>query len=217
MSVATSGVAIALGGLLVVAGALKLWHPNPFGWALLRLFPIGWSGWKIVRPFRVATAVGLIEVTVGIGVIAGRGSFGQAMAMAAAVLFVSFTAAVAVAVRNGVGCGCWSSLSDGPATGAEMGRALLLAASAVGLAVSQLLRSSRVEWSLGAGVSVLGLLISAWGAMRVGGMLRPARTKAMVRGPLGSASRFVREAASLAGVIGHRSGHRPPPAAPGAR
>jgi hypothetical protein len=217
MSAATSGIAIALGGLLVLAGALKLWRPSSFGWALLRLFPIGWSGWKLVRPFRVATAVGLIEVTVGIGVIAGRGSVGQAMAMATAILFVSFTVVVAVAVRNGVGCGCWSSLSDGPATGAEMGRALLLAAFAAGLALLRWQGSSGPEWSLGAGGFALGVLISAWTAMRVGGMLRPARTKATVRGPLGSASRLVREAASLAGLIGHRSGHRPLPPVPGPR
>ena len=217
ITVAASGITITLGGLLLAAGVLKLWHPNPFGWALLRLLPIGWPGWQVVRPIRVARAVGLVEVTTGFAVVAADGSLGKVMAFFTAITFVAFTGVVAIAVRKGVGCGCWASLSDGPATGGEIGRALFLAASAVGLVVLRLAGDSKTEWSPGAAGFAIGLVISVWVAMRLGAMLRPGQTKAIVRGPLGSGSQLIREAALLTGMIGHRSGHRPLPRVPTAR
>ncbi|SHF84164.1 MauE/DoxX family redox-associated membrane protein [Geodermatophilus nigrescens] len=123
---------LLLGGVLVVAGALKLPDPAEAVRAVraYRLLPEG-----LVGP--VAFGLPVVEVAVGLALLAGV--FLRTAALAAAVLMAVFTAAVASAWARGlqIDCGCFGGGGEVAAgeTGypAEVARdvALLLVALAL--------------------------------------------------------------------------------------
>jgi hypothetical protein len=211
MQAGISGTSVLLGVLLVVAGMLKLMDPRPFGWAMMRLMPAQWWGWRVAPPSRIGRIVGPSEVAIGVGVVLLPGAAGAAMAGIAGLLFLGFTAAVLAAIRKGSSCGCWGSFSDGPAGGAELGRVVALAIVAVALAVSRPLSGDNVQLSWPALVWALVLLACVGVAARAGGIVMPARSKSEPSGALGSSWRLVRGAVLMAGLVGHRIGNRPLP------
>ena len=125
------GAGVLLAALLIVAGGLKIAQPVQFGAALQRLVPRPWLGSGLWRPRALARLIGALECGVGGAlVLTPPGSAAAAASLGSAVLFSCFVAVVVTAIRKGESCGCWASLSDGPAGGAELGRALWLAAIA---------------------------------------------------------------------------------------
>ncbi|MGY1602441.1 MauE/DoxX family redox-associated membrane protein [Geodermatophilus sp. SYSU D00815] len=123
---------LLLGGVLLVAGALKLPDPAAAVRAVraYRLLPE-----PLVAP--VAFGLPVVEVAVGLALLAGV--FVRTAAIAAAVLLAVFTAAVASAWARGlrIDCGCFGGggevAADGTAYPAEVLRdgALLLVALAL--------------------------------------------------------------------------------------
>ncbi|MGY1713336.1 MauE/DoxX family redox-associated membrane protein [Geodermatophilus sp. SYSU D01106] len=124
---------LLLGGVLVVAGALKLPDPAEAVRAVraYRLLPEG-----LVGP--VAFGLPVVEVAVGLALLAGV--FLRTAALAAAVLMAVFTAAVASAWARGlqIDCGCFGGGGEVAAgeTGypAEVARDVALLLVAVALA-----------------------------------------------------------------------------------
>lgn len=171
------GAVLLLSGLLLVGGALKLARPRSFAHAVYRLLPK-----HLVRRTMLArvapAAVGGAETLVGAGLLiavpAPSAPWPVVMTGAAAALYVGFVAVVAVAIRVGTSCGCFSSLSDGTAGGAELGRSLVLAVLAVAL-LGQVVAAGTVTWwqpSAVAGLLVLAAVVVA--ATVIGARMRPA-------------------------------------------
>ena len=100
---AATAARLLLGGVLVVAGALKLPDPAAAERAVraYRLLPEA-----LVGP--VAFGLPVLEIAVGLALLAGV--FVRTAAVAAAVLLIAFTAAVASVWARGlqIDCGCFS-------------------------------------------------------------------------------------------------------------
>jgi hypothetical protein len=124
------GAGVLLAALLIVAGGLKIAQPVQFGAALQRLVPRPWLGSRLWRPRALARLVGALECGIGGALVVTTSGAAVAASVGSAVLFSCFVAVVVIAIRKGESCGCWASLSDGPAGGAELGRALWLGAIA---------------------------------------------------------------------------------------
>jgi uncharacterized membrane protein YphA (DoxX/SURF4 family) len=116
---------LALGGLLIIAGALKLSDPTAFAGEIVnyRLLPS-------LAPWLAAT-LPVLEMTLGLLLIAGPRRWRRASALAAFALLVVFTVAVAQVVARGinVSCGCFGG-NSGPVTLSTVARDLALTAMA---------------------------------------------------------------------------------------
>ena len=121
-----------LGGLLVLAGALKVRAPGAFATEIAnyQLFPGG-------APY-VAAALPMIELALGGTLIAAPRVWRQAAALGAAALLVGFTVAVGSAYfrRINIDCGCFGT-GGGPITWLTLLRNLALLGVACGLVAFQ--------------------------------------------------------------------------------
>jgi uncharacterized membrane protein YphA (DoxX/SURF4 family) len=117
-----------LGGLLAVAGALKLRAPVAFATEIAnyQLLPA-------VAPY-VAAILPLVELVIGIALVVAPRAWRRAAALGALALLAAFTVAVGSAFfrRINIDCGCFGT-GGGPIT------ALTLVRNAVLLAVAALL------------------------------------------------------------------------------
>jgi hypothetical protein len=161
-----AGAALLLGGVLFVAGALKICVPRPFQHAVHRLLPESWKGRRTIAT-AAAPVVGSLELFVGGGLAAApwvtRDLF-IAAAGAAALLFLGFVAVVGYAIRVGTSCGCFASFSEGQAGPTELARSLFLAA--LSLAVLAMAPSFTTldewRWSIVWWAGVCGAALVAW-------------------------------------------------------
>ena len=116
---------LALGALLVVAGALKLVDPTAFAAEIVnyRLLPS-------LAPWLAAT-LPVIEMTLGLLLMAGPRRWRRAATLAALALLGVFTVAVGQVVARGinVSCGCFGG-NSGPVTLSTVARDLGLMAMA---------------------------------------------------------------------------------------
>ncbi len=156
----TTGVATLLAAVLIVAGVIKVVEPRHVAAALRRI-----SGTIAMRAAssekdarRAGRTIGVVETLVGLALLLVTGWLGIVVAAVAVALFASFVVVVDLAVRRGIACGCWASLSEGPAGGAELGRAGALAAAAVTVLIGRATGARRVEWSE---VTVVAVLVTS--------------------------------------------------------
>jgi uncharacterized membrane protein YphA (DoxX/SURF4 family) len=114
-----------LGGLLVVAGALKLRAPVAFATEIAnyQLVPA-------IAPY-VAAVLPVLELVVGGALVVATRAWRRAAALAALGLLAAFTVAVASAYlrRINIDCGCFGT-GGGPITGLTLARNLVLMAVA---------------------------------------------------------------------------------------
>jgi hypothetical protein len=127
------GVALLLGALLVIAGLMKLARPRAFEHAVHRLLP-GRHAWETTIAKLAPACVGTTELLLGAGML-GIASWPSpvrgVVLIASSALYLAFSGVVVIAIRKGTACGCYSSFSDGPAGGVELGRSLALALAAI--------------------------------------------------------------------------------------
>lgn len=165
-----AGGCVVLAALLASAGLLKILGPAGFSHAVFRLLPER-AHWRGLLSKAAAPAVGAAEVAAAGGLLASVGRAGPgalAAQWAAAALYVAFVAVVAVAVRKGTACGCWSSFSDGPAGGAELSRAVSLAALALAGGVLRQAGLASPGWSWAVAPWAVGLGLAVAGAAALG-------------------------------------------------
>jgi uncharacterized membrane protein YphA (DoxX/SURF4 family) len=116
---------IVLGGLLVVAGALKLGDPTAFANEITnyRFLPL-------LAPW-LAAALPSVEIVLGLALVVAPAGWRRAAALAAAGLLLVFTIAVTQVVVRGINvdCGCFGG-NSGPVTALTVGRDLVLLAMA---------------------------------------------------------------------------------------
>jgi putative oxidoreductase len=117
---------LGLGGLLIVAGALKLRAPIAFATEIAnyQLVPA-------VAPY-VAVVLPVLELVVGGALVVGPRAWRRAGALAALGMLAAFTVAVASAYfrRINIDCGCFGT-GGGPITGLTLVRnGVLMAAAA---------------------------------------------------------------------------------------
>jgi uncharacterized membrane protein YphA (DoxX/SURF4 family) len=121
-------VRIALGGILVLAGSLKLPDPSAFAneIANYRFLPS-------LAPWLAAT-LPMVEIVLGMALVVAPQSWRRAAALATAGLMAIFTVAVTQVVARGINvdCGCFGG-SSGPVTLITVGRDLILLGMAVGI------------------------------------------------------------------------------------
>jgi len=99
---------LVVGGVFLVAGALKLEDPTAFAAEVANYHMA--SG---LAPY-LAVALPPVEVLVGVAVLALPEAWRRAGALCAAAMMLAFTVAVASAVARGinVSCGCFGSSSE---------------------------------------------------------------------------------------------------------
>lgn len=116
------------GAMLVVAGVLKLGDPTTFAIEIVN-YRMG-TAWA---PY-LAPVLPMVEIVVGIGVVALPGLWRRAAIGCAVVLLAMFTVAVAQVVARGinVSCGCFGG-DSGPVGLATVARDVVLLAAATGL------------------------------------------------------------------------------------
>lgn len=196
--------------LLGTAGLLKVLDPRPFGWALFRVLPPSWTGWRYIRPAHAGLAVGTAEVVVGAAVLVAPRGWTWLPLLPMTALYVSFVGVVRRAVRKGHSCACWGSFSDGIAAGAELGRSAALAALAVAAALTRTVVSpaGSLPGTLArASVCVAFVVVCS----RVGRRLRPQASSRAASSPLlRSGAGLRREVAILGGLVGHNLADREP-------
>lgn len=120
---------LAVGGLLLVAGALKLRAPVAFATEIAnyQLVPA-------VAPY-LGALLPVVELVVGLALVLAPRAWRRAAALAALALFVTFTVAVASAYfrRINIDCGCFGT-GGGPITALTLARNLgLMTAAALAL------------------------------------------------------------------------------------
>ncbi len=118
---------VALGGLLLWAGALKLGDA-----AALSIEVGNYQLFPALAPF-VALVLPGIEIAVGAALIAGTPPWRHAAALCTLVIFAVFTVAVTTVVVRGidVNCGCFGKKSGPVNQGTVLRDAVLLAFAAV--------------------------------------------------------------------------------------
>jgi hypothetical protein len=123
---------LGVGGVLVVAGALKLRAPGAFATEIAnyQLFPG-------VAPYLAAT-LPVAELVIGGAVLVAARTWRRAAALAAVGLFAAFTVAVAAAYfrRINIDCGCFGT-GGGPITALTLARNAALMAAAAMLALDR--------------------------------------------------------------------------------
>jgi hypothetical protein len=146
------GVALLLGALLVIAGLMKLARPRAFEHAVHRLLP-GRHAWETTIAKLAPAGVGATELLLGaglLGIVAWPAPLRDAVLVASSALYLAFSGVVVIAIRKGRACGCYSSFSDGPAGGVELGRSLALALAAVSTTSLYLTRTPALRVDLAA-------------------------------------------------------------------
>ena len=130
MDVAVLVLRVILGGILLVAGGLKVAHPAELAAAIagFRLLPAG-----IVGP--LALALPLIELLLGGYLVVGL--FTRAIAAIATAQFLIYAGAVASAVVRHIpaNCGCFGPNDTAVADWPHVGSDLLLAAASAFVAI----------------------------------------------------------------------------------
>jgi Methylamine utilisation protein MauE len=193
-SQADSGVALALGAIVVTAAVRKLQRPAVFARTLQRLDPALAERPALARG--LAFAVAAYEAVVGAGVVVLRGDPGFAAACALLVACAGFLVVLARAVQQSVPCACFGRLGRTAAGGREIGRGVALVAGAAFLVVHRALDASG---GYGVGpVALSAVVLTACVivlAQRAGGRVRPgvelAPGAAGARGSLASALRSI--------------------------
>jgi uncharacterized membrane protein YphA (DoxX/SURF4 family) len=121
---------LVLGGVLLVAGALKLRVPGAFATEIAnyQLFPA-------MAPY-LAVVLPLVEIVVGVALLFAPRTWRRAAALCAVALFAQFTVAVASAYfrRINIDCGCFGT-GGGPITALTLVRDVALMAAAVAVLV----------------------------------------------------------------------------------
>ncbi|HEY2731388.1 MAG TPA: MauE/DoxX family redox-associated membrane protein [Polyangia bacterium] len=119
---------LGLGGLLVVAGALKLRAPVAFATEIAnyQLLPA-------LAPY-VAAVLPVVELLVGGALVVAPRAWRRAAALAALALLAAFTVAVGSAFfrRINIDCGCFGT-GGGPITGLTLVRNVVLMAAAAAI------------------------------------------------------------------------------------
>ncbi len=120
---------LVVGGLLLVAGALKVRAPVAFATEIAnyQLFPA-------VAPY-LGAILPVVELTIGLALIVGPRTWRRGAALGALGLFATFTVAVASAYfrRINIDCGCYGT-GGGPNTALPLARNVgLLTAAALAL------------------------------------------------------------------------------------
>jgi hypothetical protein len=130
-----SGLAVGLGVTLTAASIAKLLSRASFEVTLVRLLPQ--SAWRNgLTSSRLAVAVGVVELLLGISLIIAPESFLIYPAIAAIGLFSVFALASVVARSKRVSCGCAGSLSEGPTQWVDVFRSAALVIFAAALLVA---------------------------------------------------------------------------------
>jgi hypothetical protein len=173
----TTGVAALLAAVLIVAGVIKVVEPRYIAAALRRISAaIARRAARSDKDARRAgRTIGAVETAVGVALLLVTGWFGVAVAALAVALFASFVAVVILAVRRGAACGCWASLSEGPAGGAEIGRAGALVAAAAVVLIARITGARAVEWNATTVIAALVTLAVVTVVTWIGGLLLPVR------------------------------------------
>jgi hypothetical protein len=146
-----------------------------------------------------------VETVVGVALVLVTGWAGVAVAAVAVALFASFVVVVVLAIRRGQACGCWASLSEGPAGGAELGRAVALVAAALVVLIARATGARAVEWDgavVAALVTIAGLIVVTW----LGHLVLPVRDDKVRerldrRAPSGRLGRAALQIAFLSGFV----------------
>jgi uncharacterized membrane protein YphA (DoxX/SURF4 family) len=119
---------LGLGGLFAAAGALKLRDPSAFATEIsnYRFLPS-------LAPWLAAT-LPMIELILGLALIAGPAPWRRGAALASVGLLAVFTAALTQALARGISidCGCFGGAS-GPVSGLTLLRDVALLGAAVAL------------------------------------------------------------------------------------
>src|SRR4029453_12245134 len=138
-----------LAAVLIVAGVIKIVAPAYVGAALRRVSKsfARRAARDPQEARRAGRTIGVVETSVGIALLLASGGLGVAVAVVAVTLFASFAVFVGLAIRRGSACGCWATLSEGPAGGAELGRAGALLAAALVVSVARVVGARDVEWT----------------------------------------------------------------------
>lgn len=174
------GCALLVGLLFISAGAPKVVAPRYAGSALRRVIRR-----SAVRSdealLSAARGLGGYEIVLGIALVLVGGPAASALAAAAAMTLVAFTVFVVAAVRRGSHCGCWATLTEGPATGAEVARSgaiALVAAVVLGGRLAGYTRAGIDPATVGwAGTALVLVAVVSW----VGGRLAPVRAPRVAR------------------------------------
>jgi hypothetical protein len=119
---------LAVGGVLIVAGALKLQHPDAFATEIAN-----YQLWPTLAPY-LAAALPAAAILIGVAVLAAPAGWRRSAALAALVLFAMFLVAVSAAYFRGINieCGCFGT-GGGPITALTLLRNLGLIAAAATL------------------------------------------------------------------------------------
>ena len=127
MRIAVFIARLLVGGILLVAGALKIGHFDVQA-TTIASYRIPFLAPQIIAP--LAVAIPLLEVLLGAYVLLGL--YTRAAAALAATEFVIFGAAIASVVLRGIpaSCGCFGPGDTRPASWEEVARDLALAAVA---------------------------------------------------------------------------------------
>jgi hypothetical protein len=204
----TTGVATVLAAVLIVAGVIKVVEPRYVAAALRRISRrIAMRAARSEKEARRAgRTVGVVEALVGVALLLVTGWPGIVAAVVAVLLFGSFVVVVDLAIRRGIACGCWASLSEGPAGGAELGRAGSLAAAAVVVLVGRATGARHAEWTAATALAVLvtlaGIVLATW----LGQLALPVRNEKVRerldrRAPTGRVARAALHVAFLFGFV----------------
>jgi uncharacterized membrane protein YphA (DoxX/SURF4 family) len=113
---------VAIGGVLVVAGALKIGHPSDLASTI--------AGFRILpQAFIGPMAIGLPYFELGLGLYLVIGLYTRIAAIIALVEFVVFAGAIASVVLRGIpiACGCFGQADTSPASWLDVVRDVALA------------------------------------------------------------------------------------------
>ncbi|MDQ1426323.1 MAG: Methylamine utilization protein MauE [Acidimicrobiaceae bacterium] len=204
----TTGVATLLAALLIVAGVIKLVEPRYVAAALRRI-----SARVAMRAAhsdkearRAGRTIGAVETLVALALVVVTGWPAVVVAAVAVAVFGSFVVVVGMAVRRGTACGCWASLSEGPAGGAELGRAVALVAAAVVVLIGRATGARGVEWRAATVVALFATLAVIVAATWLGHLALPVRDARVrerldQRAPAGRLGRAALQVAFLFGFV----------------
>lgn len=113
---------VVIGGVLVVAGALKVGHPSDLASTIagFRILPE-----PLIRPM----AIGLPFFELGLGIYLLVGLYTRVAAIIALLEFVIFAGAIASVVIRGIpiACGCFGQADTAPASWLDVARDVTLA------------------------------------------------------------------------------------------
>lgn len=173
----TTGVALVLAAVLVVAGVIKLVEPRYVAAAMRRISDgvARRAARRGAEARRAGRVVGGVETIAGLALVIVTGDASVAVAAFATLVFAAFVVVVIAAIRRGASCGCWASLSEGPAGGAELGRALALVAGGVVVVVGRAMGDRQATWRPATALAVVAALVALVALTWLGRLLLPVR------------------------------------------